>query len=167
MRIATQADLPQFELMLRGYLAEQEAVGSPVLFTRMTLDWYRDLAWDYVTGSRFGVIVLGEVESEAGQEVVGFAMAGEGGQPHLDTNLGRVAVVWIDWVAPEHRKARVGVSMLLFGWPTLLEMGFDTAAMSVREGNEQGEALCRSFGAFPVERFFHYPLKEAPRGTRR
>jgi len=166
MRLATLEDLPQVELMLRGYLAEQEGDGSPVLLTRKTLDWYRDLARSYLAGSQFGVVVLGEVESEAGPEVVGFALSGESGPPHLDTNLGKVAIVWIDWVTGEHRKSGVGLGMLLFGWPSLVEMGFDTAMMSVREGNPGGAALCRAFGAFPVEQHFHYPLKETPRGIR-
>jgi ribosomal protein S18 acetylase RimI-like enzyme len=168
MRLAVMEDWPQVELMLRGYLQEQEDVGGNVLFTRRTLDRYRDLARQYLQGHLFGIVVLGETESEAGSEVVGFTLAGEdGGTPAVDLTHGRSAVVWIAWVAREHRKSGIGLGMLLYGWPSLVEMGFQTALMAVREGNPQGEALCHAFGAKPMERSFSYELKETPHGLRR
>jgi len=165
MRLAALTDLPVFEVMLRAYLAEQEEAGSPVRLTRRTLDWYRDLARAYLRGSLFGVLVLSEAEGPVGPQPVGFALAGEDlGEPRVDTTIGRTAVVWLTWVAPEHRKGERALSMLRFGRPTLLEQGFEVASMSVREDNPQGHALCLAFGAESVERLYRFPLKEEPRG---
>lgn len=167
MRFATEEDLPRIETMLRSYLQEEEDRGSPVRFTRKTLDWYRDLARAYVLGGAFGVVVLGEVDSEAGTEVAGFALSGEDpGVPRWDHSLGRVAVVWIAWVAREHRKSGIGLRMLHFGRPRLLELGFETAVMSVRTGNAEGQALTLGFGAGPAEAAYHFRLEEEPHGAR-
>jgi len=166
VRFAEPGDLSAFEEMLRTYLKEQEA-SSPVRLTRKTVDWYRNLAHSYLKGSLFGTLVLGEVESEVGPQVVGFALAGEDlGQPRVDTTLGKVAVVWLVWVAPEHRKSLAALGMLLFGRPKLLELGFETAVMDVRENNPEGKALTLAFGAHPEEMVYHFPLKEEPRGQR-
>lgn len=156
-------DLQVFEEMLRRYLAEQQAAGGAVQLTRKTVDWYRDLARIYVHGSGFGVVVFAEEDGPVGRQPVGFAMAGEDlGIPRIDTTLGKVATVWITWVDPTRRKTGAGLGMLLFGRPRLLELGFETAAMSVREENTEGLALCHAFGAQPVERFLRFRLEEEP-----
>lgn len=168
MRFATVEDFGLIEIMLRSYLAEQEAVGSPLRFTRRTLDWYRDLIWSYLEGKESGAIVLGEVSSEAGEEVAGFAMGGESpGESPVDLSIGRMAQVWVVWVTPEHRRSGLALSMLRFGQPRLVEMGFETAVMSSRAANQQGNALCRSFGAFNVENFYQFSLGEKSNGTGR
>lgn len=156
MRLGTPEDLPAFEAMLRLYLLEQASAGSPVQVTRRTVDWYRDLARSYLQGSMFGVLVLA-----LGPEgnPVGFALAGEDlGTPRLDTTLGRTAVVWLAWVQPQLRKGGTALSMLHWGQPRLRDLGFRTAVMTVREGNAEGEALTRAFGAKPAERMFSCAL---------
>ena len=165
---ATTKELPAIERMIRLYLAEQEDSGSPVQLTKRTVDAYRLLASSYLVGSLFGVVVLAYVETaEAAPELVGFALAGEEISPlAFDTTLGRVAFVWQVWVAPEHRKAGAGLGMLTFGRPRLLELGFQTASMSVRAENQESRALCEAFGAKLVELNLHYPLKEEPHGRR-
>jgi GNAT superfamily N-acetyltransferase len=162
MRLATDLeDLQLFEPLLRYYLKEQEAIGSPVQFTRRTLDRYRDLARDYVTGGASGVLVLAEEDGD----VVGFTLAGEAPLPAVDLSHPKTAVVWIAWMKPEHRKQGTALSMLRYGEPFLIEQGFEMAAMTVREGNAQGMALSRSFGAEPVETALHAALKGGAHGV--
>lgn len=160
-------DLAAFDEMLRGYLLEEEKAGSPVRLTVRTLEFYRSLAFAYTIGSLFGTLVFAEAESPVGGQPIGFALAGESGMPPaLDLAHGRTAQVWITWVDPAHRQGGVGLGMLAFGEPRLLELGFELASMSFREGNELGEKLGRSFGAFPVERFYHYRLGGTDHGRR-
>lgn len=155
-RLALSSDLGAFEEMLRAFLLEQAAAGSTVQVTRRTVDWYRDLARSYVLGSLFGVLVLAEEGAP-----VGFALAGEDlGQPRLDSDLGRQAAVWAVWVNPAHRKHGTGLAMLSFGRPLLVDQGFQTAVTSVREGNVEGDALTRGFGARPMEQLFRVALRE-------
>ena len=165
---ATTKELPAIERMIRLYLAEQEDNGSPVQLTKRTVDAYRLLASSYLVGSLFGVVVLAILETaEAAPETVGFALAGEDiGLPRFDTSLGRLAQVWIDFVEPAYRKSGAGIGMLLFGRSRLLELGFETAAMSVREGNTAGRALTEAYGSRFVERLYHFSLKEEPNGRK-
>jgi ribosomal protein S18 acetylase RimI-like enzyme len=157
-RLATPADLPAWEDRLRAYLLEQEK-SSPVRLTRRTLDWYRNLAHSYLKGSLFGVLVLAMKEAE----MTGFALGGEDpGTPHLDTNLGRQAVVWLVWVDPAHRQSGLGLGMLSFGRPHLVELGFETAVMSVRAANAEGVRLTEAFGARLEELIYLFPLREEP-----
>lgn len=166
MRFGDPEDFPRFEAMLRLYLAEEEERGSPVRFTHRTLNWYRELGRSYLWGQAHGVIVFGEVESEAGKEVAGFALSGESHDSPWDHNLGRIAVVWIVWVATEHRKSGIASTMLRFGRSRLVEMGFETAVMSVRYGNQEGQGLTLGFGAGAAEAAYHFRLEEEPRGAR-
>ena len=153
------ADLAEFDRMLRSYLREEENRGSPVKFTVQTLDSYRKLAGAYLRGSLAGVIVFAEEDGKT----VGFALAGEDtASSGIETTLGRVAFVWIAWVEESHRKAGVGLSMLKYGRPRLLDLGFQTASMNTREGNPEGEALCAAYGAQEVERVYHVPLAREP-----
>lgn len=162
-RHALPEHLPALEEMIRSYLLEQATAGSPTRVTRRTVDWYRDLARSYLRGSLFGSVVVAEVEGPAGPQVVGFAMAGEDlGTPRVDTDLGKVAVVWLVWVRPEHRKLGTALSMLSYGRPRLVEQGFVTAAMGVRTGNSESHALCRAYGAQPEETVYHAPLNKEP-----
>lgn len=163
MRFAGIEDFQVVSNMIREFLMEQAKDGSPVLVSRRTVETYRDLARCYITGSLAGVVVLA-----GNTEPTGFVLAGEdSGLPRLDTNLGRIAVVWAVWMRPDSRKQTNALKMLLFGKPKLFEMGFDLAYMAVRETNRAGLALTESFGAHPAERIFHFPLKEKPLGQRK
>jgi ribosomal protein S18 acetylase RimI-like enzyme len=94
-----------------------------------------------------------------GPQPVGFALAGEAPFiPWVDTEHGRTATVWIAWVEPRMRQKGIALGMLAFGEPRLLELGFEIAAMSVREENPEGQKLSEAFGAKPLERFYHYTL---------
>lgn len=160
-------DLSAFDEMLRRYLMEEAKAGSPVRMTRRTLDFYRDLARGYLIGSDFGVLVFAQDDSAVGPQPVGFALAG--GSPFftwIDTEHGKTATVWIAWTEPRFRKQGVGIGMLAFGEPRLLELGFEIAAMSVREGNPGGDKLSLAFGAQPIERFYHYTLGGTEHGRR-
>lgn len=161
IRFGRQSDLPAFELALRSYLLEQRTLGSPVRVTRQTVDFYRGLCESYLRGSLFGFLILAE---EAGR-LVGFVLVGEDtGPPVLDTSLGRMAIVWLTWVAEPFRKTRLALGMLRFGRPRAVELGFETASMLVREGNLQGSALARAFGAKPAEQILHFQIKEESDG---
>jgi len=158
-RFAVPADLPAITLMLRAYLMEQQESGSPVLYTKRTLAAYEELARAYLAGGMFGVVVL----SYEGDRLVGFALAGEDtGGLRYDTTLGKVAFIWVVWVLPSHRKTGAGLGMLTFGRARLLELGFVTASMSVRENNPQGQALTLSYGAVPTEREYLFDLRGEP-----
>jgi hypothetical protein len=147
--------------MLRTYFLEQRAMGSPVLVTQRTLDFYRGLARSYIGGSLFGGLAL------AGEPAHAFLLGGEDpGQPPLDLDLGRVAMVWLIWVAPEHRQTRLALDLLSWGRHRLLEWGFETALMCVRDDNVAGLALTHAFGARPEERIYRFPLREEPGGVR-
>ena len=160
LRFAHFQDLKKLDPMLRDYLHEQREAGSPVLPTQRTFNAYRDMARAYLSGSLFGVLVLAEDEGTP----VGFVLAGENtsGGTRFDTSLGKVAYVWLVWVAPHVRKHGVGLSMLSFGRPRLVELGFNVAAMTVREDNTEGQALTLAFGASPTEREFLFDLAEKP-----
>jgi GNAT superfamily N-acetyltransferase len=159
-RLATMADLETVIVMLRSYLREQQMGGSPVLFTRQTLDVYRDMARCYLSGLMEGLVVLAEDEGE----VVGFALSGEEmAPPALETDLGRMAQVWLVWVDPTYRKTGAALGMLSWGRPHLLERGFERACMCIRKGNDLGEKLTLSYGARPVERMYHFDLQKEPR----
>jgi len=162
MRIAGPEDFPAFDTMLRSFLGEQETrEGCRMLFTRRTLERYRELARGYLSGQRFGGVVLGEIETEAGHELAGFALCGEDDGPTaVDMTFGKIAILWMVWISPEHRKSGLGFAMLQYALPTLVEMHFDTVLMSVREGNAEGDALRRAMGALPMERCFSYAVKE-------
>jgi ribosomal protein S18 acetylase RimI-like enzyme len=160
-RFAELSEMPLFESMLRLFLQEQQDSGSPVLFTRKTLDWYRDLGRLYLTGQRLGFVVLGEIESEAGSQVAGFTLAGEElGPPRFDTTLGKTGIIWLIWVAPEHRKSRLGLEMLYSLVEPGREAGFDTAILAVHESNQAGMAITHAFGAAPAERVFHFRVSK-------
>lgn len=167
LRLATLTDLPILVGMMRSYLREQQAEGCTVRFTTRSLDAYRDLARRYLSGQLDGVIVVAEEASRVG-EVVALAMAGEPGvPPMLDNTLGRQANVWLVWVDPAYRKTGLALSMLSWGRPYLVGMGFETATMTVREGNDLGERLTLAYGAAPSERMYHFRLEEEPRHGRK
>ena len=153
-RLGIPADLPAFEVMLRRYLLEQRKDGSPVRVTKKTVDFYRELADSYLRGSLFGGLVL----AEEGGQLAGFVLGGEdtGGGSRLDTDLGRVLIVWAIWVEKTHRKVGTALTMLRFAQLKSLELGFEVAVMSVREENKQGLALVRAMGVQPVERIFTF-----------
>lgn len=158
-RLATLEDFPAFETMLRACLVEEEMAGGQVLATRKTLDHYREMARHYLSGRLFGILILAEDPGP-----IGFVLTGEdAGSKVVDTPTGKVAYVWQAWVDPTHRKSGVGIGMLVWGRPMLVEMGFQTAVMSVLESNPEGQALTLSFGAKAVDRVYHFPLKEEPR----
>lgn len=160
-------DLSAYDELLRRYLMEETKAGSPVRMTRRTLDFYRDLARGYLIGSDFGVLVFADEDTAVGPQPVGFALAG--GSPFIawiDTEHGKTATVWITWAEPRLRQQGIGLGMLAFGEPRLLELGFEIAAMSVREENPSGQALSLAFGAKPIERFYHYTLGGTIHGRR-
>lgn len=160
-------DTSAYDEMLRHYLMEDQKAGSPVRMTRRTLDFYRDLARGYLIGSTSGVLVFAQEDSAVGPQPVGFTLAGESPFiPWIDTEHGKTATVWIAWVEPRFRNKGSALAMLAFGEPRLLELGFEIAAMSVREENPSGQALSLSFGAKPIERFYHYTLGGGLRGRR-
>lgn len=167
-RFATAGpDLSCFDELLRRYLMEESKAGSPVRMTRRTLDFYRDLARGYLIGAESGVLVFAGEDSAVGPQPVGFALAG--GSPFfpwIDTEYGKTATVWIAWMEPRFRQKGTALGMLAFGEPQLLEMGFEVAAMSVREENPSGQALSLAFGAKPIERFYHYTLGGTEHGRR-
>ena len=160
-RLAQYADLGAVESMLRYYLQEQWTSGDPIVPSNRSVQVFQDLARSYINGSGFGVVVLAH---EPGQEApVGFVLAGEHpGATVFDTVLGKVAVIWIAWTHPAHRKAGLGLGMLSFVRPHLVGMGFLTATMTVRDGNEMGNAISLAFGAKPTERVYFYTLPEEP-----
>lgn len=159
LRFGTVLDLPAFEEMLRSFLLEQAGAGSPIQVTRRTVDWYRDLAHSYLKGGLFGGLALAEAEGPVGPQPVGFVLWGEDpGVPRLDTDLGRVAVVWLIWVRPEHRKLSTALRLLHFGEPEAVKLGFKTALMNIRTDNTEGQALARAFGARPVEMVLRWGL---------
>ena len=160
IRLATKDDMPAFVLLLRECLLEEEIMGQQVLATRRTVEHYREFAWQYVTGGLFGVLVLAEDNGA----IRGFALAGEDtGDRRVESTSGRVAYIWQAYTSPSYRKDGVALSLLIWGRPFLLEMGFETAVMSVLESNLEGQALTLSFGAKPVDRVYHFALKEEPR----
>jgi len=159
-RFATTSDLPKVNHLMWRYLCEQEASGSPVRATKHTLDAYRDLARAYLAGGMFGVVVLAE---KSLGDPVGFALAGEDvGRLRYDTTLGKVAFVWLIWVTYEFRKSGTALGMLTFGRPRLLELGFETASMSVRENNPEGQALTLAYGGVLAEREYLFALSGTP-----
>ena len=139
--------------MIREFLLEQHKDGSPVEVTRLTVEFYRDLARSYATGSLAGVVALDDT---------GFALVGEDcGYPRLDNNLGRVAIVWAVWTSPSERRHHHMLDLLHFTEGHLRELGFDLGVMHVREANAAGRALSEAFGATLQERVYHYDLKRA------
>lgn len=167
-RFATPGpDLSAFDELLRKYLMEDQKNGSPVRMTRRTLDFYRDLARGYLIGHSFGILVFADEDTAVGPQPIGFTLAGDSPFfPWIDTEHGKTATVWISWVEPRFREKRTALGMLAFGEPKLLELGFEIAAMSVREENPGGQALSLAFGAKPLERFYHYTLGGTERGRR-
>jgi hypothetical protein len=160
-------DLSAFDEMLRRYLMEEAKAGSPVRMTRRTLDFYRDLARGYLIGAEAGLLVFAEDETAVWPQPTGFTLAGAG--PWLtwiDTEHGKTATVWITWMEPRFRKKGAALGMLAFGEPKLLDLGFEVAAMSVREENPSGQKLSLAFGAQPIERFYHYALGVTEHGRR-
>ena len=164
-RFAQVEDMLAYEEMLRHFLLEQEKAGSPVRLTRRTLNFYRDLAFGYVIGAEPGVVVFALHDTPAGPQPIGFTVAGQAAPDILDTTHGKIATVWITWVDPAHRRKDLGIGMLLYGEPRLVELGFETAAMTFREDNPEGRALGIAFGAVPIERYYHYRLG-SPHGQR-
>lgn len=161
-------DLSAYDELLRRYLMEDSKAGSPVRMTRRTLDFYRDLARGYLIGQTSGLLIFAEEDTAVGPQPVGFTLTGESPfLPWIDTEHGKTATVWIAWVEPRFREKAVGIGMLAFGEPRLLELGFEIAAMSVREKNQAGQALSIAFGAEPIERFYHYTLGGGPHHGRR
>lgn len=151
MRFATVEDYPAVVEMIRAFLAEQEEQGSPVPLTARNLDVYRSLAWSYLTGLRFGVVVLDDD---------GFGIAGEDGPGRFETSHGKTATIWLIWVRASGRKSHKAMEMLRFGIPRMLEFGFERVVMSVRDGNEAGRMLTEGFGAKLIERVYEHSLKE-------
>lgn len=163
-RLATYADLESVSNLLRYYLQEQWASGDPIIPTNRSVQTYHDLVRGYINGSSFGIVILAEQQGE----VVGFVLTGEHPSRNaFDTTLGKVAVVWIAWTHPAHRKGGTALGMLSFGRPHLVAMGFQTATMTVRSNNEQGRALTLAFGAEPAESTYLFPLAEEPAHLRR
>lgn len=162
MRLATLKDFPVFDAMLRLALAEQEATpGTSTLFTRRTLERYRELARDYMSGRSFGSVALGEIETEQGSEIVGFSLCGEDrGPTEVDLRLGKIAIGWLIWTRPEHRHSGMGLAMLLCNVAQCREMGFDTMLCSIREGNVAMDAIAKTISAVPTEHTFAYRLTQ-------
>jgi len=151
-RLATPEDLPVVTTMIREFLLEQHKDGSPVLVSRLSVEFYRDLARSYVTGSLAGVVALDDT---------GFAMMGEDwGLPRIDSSLGRAAIVWCVWVTPSERRHHRMLELLRFAEGQLQELGFELGVMHVREANTAGRALSEAFGATLVERVYHYDLSK-------
>jgi ribosomal protein S18 acetylase RimI-like enzyme len=164
LRFATLEDFPDIERLLRLYLAEQEDGGSVVRFTLRTLDAHRDMIRQYLTGQMLGIVRIAEDEEG---NAVGFGYAGEDHGPcPYDTTLGKVANVWVMWVAEGHRKQGAALEMLTSSQERFAELGFDTAMMTVREGNEEGLQLSLAFGAQPLERILYFRRGE-PYGQRK
>ncbi len=161
IRLATTADRASIDTMIRLYLVEQRQIGNPVQVTRQTVSAYRDLSEHYLTGRIPGLVI---VASEEDGTLCGLVLAGDLVNPMgIESDYGRQAVVSLAWVQQTHRKTRLGLEMLVWGRPLLVELGFDTATMAIREGNEAGMALARSFGAVPSETLLTYPLREETR----
>lgn len=156
LSLATPADIPRLTEATRQYLTEQAKLGGTVLLTPRTLDFYRDLLRSYLMGSLFGTVVIAE---DPDRHLAGFALAGEPtSPPSIDTSYGKMLVVWLVWVAPEHRQSGLGLKMLLYGQPYAVSQGFETAVMHVREGNPMGQGLTESFGATPHEQAYLFDL---------
>ena len=158
-RLATRDDWPRIDPLLRAFLVEHRLGGSAAVVSARNVENYRRLAEDYLHGRIPGVVVLAHEDNR----LVGFALAGEPQAPGwLELDGGKTAVVWIAYVDPAYRKKGVALGMLVWGRPHLLELGFETATMGVREDNEVALALCRAFGARASERLLRFPLNEEP-----
>ena len=136
-------------------------MGSHVTVCRQNLNVYRDLARSYLKGSLFGVAVLAE---QAG-ELVGFGLAGEDwDEPRLDLDVGKIVHIWILWVREDFRRSGLGLEILNAGLPTILDMGFETAHMTVLNDNLGGDGISLAFGAQPAERVYLCPLGDRKHG---
>jgi hypothetical protein len=63
-------------------------------------------------------------------------------------------------MSPDYRRSGLMMKMLVFGQPYAVAMGFETAVMSVREGNPMGLGLAEAFGSTLNERSLVFDLSQ-------
>lgn len=162
-RLAALGDLPFLAQANWAWLQEQAASGGPLVPSVRSQRVHMDLVESYLRGEREGIAILAE---KAGHPL-GATFAGEPWSAgSYETRYGRVATVWLVWVAPEARRAGVGLAMLAWGRPHLLMRGFESAACTTLVGGTGGPELAQAYGIRPIETLYHISLKEEPRGQR-
>lgn len=103
VRAAATSDLPSLHFLLHAYLTEMRSKGSEIQPTTRTVDFYSELATNYVDGEVEGVVIV----AHDNNSLVGFSMAGDCTLP-IDSDYGKTAIGWGTYVVPSSRGQHLG-----------------------------------------------------------
>jgi len=142
IRIAREAEDGEIFLELwEEYLEHQIKMGSDIVITSKTLNYFEDVFWSYVDGNLDGVTIFGADNNAV-------LMWGETGSNFpYDTSLGKWASGWGTYIRPEYRRMGWSKRMRGIAKQIMYEQGFDTMIGGIFPGNNIG----RKAGPFGEE----------------
>jgi GNAT superfamily N-acetyltransferase len=143
---AIPTDLDDFRLMAFEYLTELRTVGSEVIVSERTVEYWSDVFALYIDEPELGVVVLAYQPDH--DRPLGFSMAGAASpEPSpMDTEFGKTAIGHGTYVRPGFRQSGVGQALRARVKQMLRERGFDTLVGGVHLANERGIASLRESG---------------------
>jgi len=150
VRRAVPDDLDMFMVLTTEYLHELRSLGSEVLPTQRTLEFWMELFERYSQEDESGVVVF------AGD--FGFSAAGNFGNSSMDTIFGECAYGYGTYVRPDHRRKGLSERMRTMVNDVLYEKGFKTIIGGVHFGNTAGLESARKNGFVPFQIIGHVPI---------
>jgi L-amino acid N-acyltransferase YncA len=112
------------------YLTDLQSVGSEILPTERTIDYFETLAQGWQRDGEGSVIL----------EDYGFAFGGSLGEAPFDHSLGRVAYAVGVYVRPEERGKGLAMALKMRLRSELLKQGFDTLITGIHYLNRQAQS---------------------------
>ena len=142
IRIAQESGDGEIFLELWGeYIDTQIEMGSHIIKTDKTMNYFEDLFHSYIDGVLDGVTIFGADNNAV-------LMWGETGSDFpYDTSLGKWASGWGTYIRPEYRRMGWGKMMRGIAKQIMCEQGFDTMMGGIFPGNDIG----RKAGPFGEE----------------
>tara|TARA_R110002020_G_scaffold361601_5_gene574094 strand:- start:1298 stop:1810 length:513 start_codon:yes stop_codon:yes gene_type:complete len=137
LRIAQETEDGNIFLELWGeYIDTQIEMGSDIIKTDKTMNYFEDIFWSYVDGTLDGVTIFGADNNAV-------LMWGETGSDFpYDTSRGKWGSCWGTYIRPEYRRMGWSKRMREIAKKILQEQGFETLVGGVFSKNKIGRKTC-------------------------
>ena len=152
VRTAIEDDEELFLELWEELIADQKRLGSDLLLTQRTMDFFAHMFRSYVQGIIEGVVVFGAFDNAV-------LMWGKAGELPWDSSFGKWANGWGTYVRPEYQKQGWSKKIREEGKRHLKLMGFEALLGGPLNKNNIARESCLKFGGRLHQEIFLFDLR--------